>query len=62
MCLKLAGALGSAVKRLRYDIGQERYAAELPHYATELLRNAMDRRAAPISQGRTVPKAKSVTV
>ncbi|EEG55439.1 hypothetical protein CLOSTASPAR_02488 [[Clostridium] asparagiforme DSM 15981] len=27
------GALGSAVKRLRYDIGQERYAAELPRNA-----------------------------
>ncbi len=40
-------------------------AARVPQamdYATELPRNAMGRRAAPVSQGRTVPGAKSVTV
>ena len=47
MCLKLAGALDSAVKRLRYAIGQERYAEELPRNAAELPHYAKGRRELP---------------
>lgn len=47
MCLKLAGALDSAVKRLRYAMGQVRYAEELPRNAAELPHYAMGRRELP---------------
>ena len=56
MCLKLAGALDSAVKRLRYAIGQERYAEELPRNAAELPHSAMGYREMPRSR-RAMPQS-----